>query len=194
MPDYDCYLLIHPERWPSNEPEVILCNAGPSEVDEFIDELGGEFDSRYGTMVREQAARGARKVAILDEFEIEALIEEAADRDLLDDDPGQVSLDELRVACERCNELQLTVGAPAAGFELVQAGALEVTQAARETLRDLPAGARVLVGGFARHDCVARVAAGLKRAGLDVTICELTTLPLRNQGAAQYVEFTFTSS
>jgi hypothetical protein len=56
----------------------------------------------------------------------------------------------------------------------------EITRAAREVSPGTP----VIVAGFARHDCVHRLALALERRGCPVQVHELGTLPLSVRAAA----------
>ena len=186
MPRYAAYLLVHPERYPSNDPDAIA----EQHPDDTLARIG-DFDAAYGRMVLAQAARADRRVAILDPMDVECLAEDAAFHDLLDGDlpAGPDGLTALAALAETPGgraHLRVTVGVPTAGWELHEADSGRVAHTGRDALRGLPAGARVLVGGYARRDCVKRVADTLARHGYRVDVCETTTLPLLAAGIAAY--------
>lgn len=60
------------------------------------------------------------------------------------------------------------------GWEIVPAERHEMAQASRV----IPDGVPVIIGGFARQDCVARFAAACARRGCAVTVHDVATAPL----------------
>jgi len=140
------YLLVHPERYPTNDWEVI----GPHVPDGTA--LAG-FDASYAAQVRERASSCSRRVVLLDDCGLEDV-----------EDYGEI-LD----------------GVPVGDWEIVPCGPEQVGLFREEERA-------VLIGGFARHDCVARAVKALKKLGLEATLDEPTTLPLSPQGAGVYFE------
>lgn len=63
------------------------------------------------------------------------------------------------------------------GWNVARLDALEVTKVAA----GVPSGSRVIVAGYARHDCVARVVAALERRGCPVVIHDVGTVPLTDR-------------
>lgn len=79
-------------------------------------------------------------------------------------------------AIRRGEPLIVAEGAPARAFELRAGGPHALGQALAD-LRPPHAGARALVGGFARHDCVACATQVLAGIGWTASICERTAWP-----------------
>ena len=67
----------------------------------------------------------------------------------------------------------VTEGAPIRAFELREADPDALNQALAD-VRPPRAGARALVGGFARHDCVARAVRVLAGMSWEAHVCERT--------------------
>jgi hypothetical protein len=85
-------------------------------------------------------------------------------------------LEALMAAIRRGEPLIVAEGAPARAFELRAGGPHALGQALAD-LRPPHAGARALVGGFARHDCVACATQVLAGIGWTASICERTAWP-----------------
>ena len=182
MAQYAAYLLVHPERYPSNDPDVIA-----GELSDYVMDRTGGFDAAYGAQVAAAAGSADRRVALLDGLSWGWLVEEAEGALDIELSAG-ADADTLQRAAERAGEgAQLTVGVAAAGWELVGAEPFNVAERAVHALVDLPAGARVLVGGFARRDCVARAADALRHAGYRADICPMTALPLPATSVDRYL-------
>lgn len=150
------YLLVHPERFPSNEDAVIgphLPEGTPL----------AEIDLWYGTRIKEAAFACERRIVLLDSFGRESL-EEAAD---WGDEP------------------LLLEGLSDEGWELVDCEPREVGRVVRRVFKETAG--EILLGGFARHDCVLRAWKALEKLGLTVSLDETGTLPLSLGGAEAYL-------
>lgn len=179
MDRYAAYLLVHPERYPGHDPGDIA-----GELDDLAYAQTGNFGAAYGAMVERVSGQADRRVVILDPSDVESLVETGGWEGLLDEDipfSGPEALAAIAQAAATPGgreHLQLTEGVPACGWELHEAYPGRVAHTGRDALKDLPAGARVLVGGYARHDCVKRTCDTLRRHGLDAQVCDVTALPL----------------
>lgn len=162
------YLLVHPERFPSNDWDavgVVFDDAGWDEPPRrriCLDDpamLNG-FEERYGAAIADAAGSCDRRICLLDETAFE-------------DYDGEFAFEE-----------DLTVGLPADGWELAVCEPHQVGHVVRRLLKG--ASGEVLVAGYARHDCVARALAAAKRLGLDASLHEAGTLPLNDTAAAHF--------
>ena len=152
-----------------------------------VDSLNS-FDTAYGAAVLSSAARAQRAVVILDPSDVEDLIREAVDSDLWAEasaDPAPEQL--LGIARhEHTPALQVTEGAGLSAFDTLLEGDAFAIESVVAALRPPHPQASVLVGGFARSDCVRRAATALAAGGWKVSLCEHTTLPLDRRGLAAY--------
>lgn len=142
---HDCFLLVHPERFPSNDWYAVCGGGDPAALGS-----GDDFDAWYGAQVSAAAARASRRLVLLDAY----------------------ALDDLDAGDE-----QLTVGVAAAGWTVVACEPHEIDHLDGAQL-GLQPGARLLLAGFHRDDCVARAARRLRALGLEVGIDDAATLPL----------------
>ena len=184
MPEkYDLYLLVHPERWPSNDSSAIL--------DELFERGGaGGFDAAYGRQVLAAAAQAKHTVVLLDPSDVEILAAYAAEGDLCAGAVApELSLAQLQVlaGADGGEVLAVTEGAPLAAFELALEGDAYAVEEMVASLRPPHPGATVLLGGFARHDCVRRAKQTLNAGGWTVRLCARTVLPLNPQGFGAYL-------
>jgi hypothetical protein len=193
MPEFDLYLLVHPERWPSNDCSAILggYRSDPDLFDELFAACGdGGFDAAYGWQVVMAAADAGRAVVLLDPSDTEALIEDAAAANLYEgSDADVLTLTGLQTLATKNggDALCVTEGAPLAAFSTVLEGDAYQVEELVATLTPPYAGATVLVGGFARHDCVRRAEETLQAGGWSVSLCARTVLPLNSQGFGAYL-------
>lgn len=135
------FVLVHPEKYPTNDPSVI--HWGAYEAGDSFD----GFDEWYAVQVAAQAERAARRVVVLDSYAVD-------DRDESYDWDGGYDL---------------VTGVPDDGWEIMHADPGEFDE-----VRGLfPPGTKVTVGGFARNDCVAKVAAvrGRRRPRVRLFCC-----------------------
>ena len=181
----DLYLLVHPERWPTNDAYVIC---GDRQVLDDLLEIPTGFDNAYGKNVLSKATQAKKSISILDPFDVEYLIEEAESAGLVEEDTlwpetKGVPSTLLTASHEKGGEqLQATEGVPIGTFsELLEADPLGLAKAVAHLTPPRP-GAKVLLGGFSRFDCVKRVATKMQKMGWDVEICAETALPLQEDG------------
>jgi len=178
------YLLIHPERYPTNDWSAIV--DGHDEDAETALREACNFDAAYGVQIVAATARAERSVVLLDPSDVESLFEDG--EDLLD---GTESLDALKDASqtpEGRDALLVGGGAPLVVFDEVLEGDPGQIKDVLAHLVPPQPGAKALLGGFARHDCVKRAAQVLRGRGWQVEICEMTTLPLKSQGLWRYIQ------
>jgi hypothetical protein len=180
---YDAYLLIHPERWPSSDIETLL------EENVYEELIFGDFDTRYGkqVMVKSQACR--ERIVVLDEHGVERLVEQLVDNDVITEDELQdISSQALLDLAASTSQGELVCGVSYKGWSIHQADPREVARAAVKAVGHLDSKARILVGGFARRDCVSRSVKALHNRGYYVAVCDMTTLPLSNIGIEHYAK------
>lgn len=164
------YLLIHPERVPSNDLDAALSpEAQFADGDTFRD-----LDRAYGRAVAKRIARAWRALCLLDPAEVELLVLEA-----IDDGEEIEDLDDLRNS-----SASILDGVKARDLDLLEGDTFAVEEAVVAALSDEPAGSIIYVGGFARSDCVRRAIEALRGAGLDARECPVTTMPLRRSALA----------
>lgn len=183
MSEYDLYLLIHPERWPTNESGVI---AGPN-LDAEVSLTAPEapdFDHAYGAEVSRVMATATRAIVVLDQYGIEGALAD------LDADPSEDFddiFDRLRAGGNRGCEV--ICGGPRIGefHRFVEADALDIGRVVGNRVGLREDRGSVLLGGFNRYDCIRRSAAALERLEWDVTICPTTALPLEVAGVEHYL-------
>lgn len=167
----DLYVLVHPEHYPSNDPEAI--HHDPEIVEQVIE----GFDERYGQQIVDVAHQAQRSVCILDPMDVEwHLLEPALDLELVGED---ATLEELQTVSRspQGTVMEVAQGAPAALFELRQAYPGELAATVADLHPDTP-GQQAVIGGFHRDDCVRRVAQALANNGWNTRICATTTMPL----------------
>jgi len=162
-PDGAIHLLVHPERFPSNDLRAALAPEAQPFADAFAD-----LDRAYGRVVAGRIARARRAIRLLDPAEVELMLEELADSGR----PAE-SLDDLQDS-----GVEIVEGVAAREFELIEGDAFGVEEAVQAALSGKGEDASVLVGGFARADCVRRAIEALGDAGHDARECPLTTMPL----------------
>lgn len=186
--EFDVYVLVHPEVYPTNDPRVVhrvfrtedepvwadMPGAPDDDAIFFEDADDGLYDpSAYGWHaehgdIRHLLTGFDERIAAL----TAAHAVTAARRILIDD--GAVAESSYDADTQTWHE-DLLPGVLGDGWEVFPAQPHELTTKVPGLL---PAGTRVLLAGFSRHDCVARVATALQADGCQVTIDEPATLPL----------------
>jgi hypothetical protein len=160
------YLLIHPEHYPSVDADAVTDGDDTLLAQLEAEVPWGVFDDRYGEEIARVAGACQRRVAVLDRDLLAELLEAA----------GQAEPDPLDTA--------LLVGVPAAGWELIGANARDVARVLRRRFHDHRG--EIVLAGYNRWDCVARVQRTLERLGIAVTLHEAGTLPLTALAARHY--------
>jgi hypothetical protein len=177
--EFALYLLVHPERYPTNDVSVICADG---EAQELLLSLESGFDAAYGDKVMTQVGAAERAVAILDPYDIENLLEE----ELLGDNATVTELLEFDTH-KKTDCLLVTEGVPLRSFDALLEADPSSLKGAVAGLTPPHEGACVLLGGFARSDCVARTQEAMRALGWETEVCEETTLPLSDQGILSYL-------
>jgi hypothetical protein len=147
--DYDLYILVHPEQYPGDRAQEL----GMPHDDDDVDVA----EDWYADQIRAGIAlAGGRALLVTDDDLTMDIFEEQGRADLT----GRLDSTE-------------------DGIELADVVYLEAPFNAEIAAKVLAphAGLRVLVGGFHREDCVAKVIAGLKLLGATVELHCPSTLP-----------------
>lgn len=153
------YLLVHPEPFPSNDTGVIL-PSGVEAADVDPRMIGAGLDAAYGAEIARRSSECGRRIVVLDAIGREAL--------------------------EATDDAHLTSGLPAKGWEILDAEPHAIGQVVRRAFRGYTG--TVLVGGYARTDCVARAIAALRRLGIEVSLHDEGTLPLSFSALDRYAD------
>jgi hypothetical protein len=149
------YVLVHPERYPSNDWDSVLeKHAGEPSVEAQLTSQPAGFDINYGLQVALAIHQAARSVLIIDPFDVESLVAQATNDGLLrGEQPRELDVSEL---CEQISgqrdsrSIQVTVGVPLEAFdELIEADAFKIEQAA-QTIGAPNRGGHALIGGWPR--------------------------------------------
>jgi len=173
------YLLIHPERFLSNDSSTWATDRSAEKA-----LLKTDFEQLYGETVRLKLTDAQESAVILDPMDVEALCD---DTDL---DHNNVTADDLQDAAKVDHSLEAADGIPLYLFDKIIIAAPHELEEATKALLPPSIGAKVLIGGFSRYSCIRKVQAVLREQGWLTEVDETTALPLEDAGVAYYLSLS----